>query len=86
MSEKISYEISIEFKFSDQEVSSSIFNSVLPEHQTVPYERSKVTFNRDGSELLLTIKAQDLSALRGTVSSYLRWISTSRKLINNMEE
>ena len=75
------YSVNIELDLMDENVSKSIFDGVLPDHETVPYERSKVTFNREGSKLKMVIKAEDLSALRGTVSSYLRWISTSRKLI-----
>ena len=75
------YSANIELDLMDENVSKSIFDGVLPDHETVPYERSKVTFNREGSKLKLVIEAEDLSALRGTVSSYLRWISTSRKLI-----
>lgn len=75
------YSVNIELDLMDENVSKSIFDGVLPDHETVPYERSKVTFNREGSKLKLVIEAEDLSALRGTVSSYLRWISTSRKLI-----
>lgn len=75
------YSVNIELDLMDENVSKSIFDGVLPDHETVPYERSKVTFNREGSKLKLVIKAEDLSALRGTVSSYLRWISTSRKMI-----
>ena len=75
------YSVNIKLDFREENITKSIFDGVLPEHKTVPYERSKVTFNREGSKLKLVIEAEDLSALRGTVSSYLRWISTSRKLL-----
>jgi len=36
--------------------------------------RSKITLNHRGNLLNLRIKAQDLTALRGSMNTYLRWI------------
>lgn len=48
--------------------------------------RSKVALKSDGNDLIIRIEAEDVSALRASISSYLRWISVAMSTRNVMEE
>ena len=67
----------IEVSFPDEETARIVYESVLYEHETVPYRRSRVEFLRDGNKIIIRFFARDNSALRGTLNSYLRWIKVA---------
>ncbi len=48
--------------------------------------RSRVTMESNGNDLIIRIEAEDVSALRASISSYLRWISVAMNTKNVMEE
>ncbi|ASI99701.1 KEOPS complex subunit Pcc1 [Thermococcus celer] len=64
----------IELSFPDEETAKVVYESVLYEHRSVPYRRSRIEFLRDGKKIRIRFLARDNSALRGTLNSYLRWI------------
>ncbi len=72
----------IEISFPDEERAKVVYESVLYEHKTVPYRRSRIEFLRDGKKIAIRFLAKDSSALRGTINSYLRWI---RVAIDSLE-
>ncbi|NPA47780.1 MAG: hypothetical protein GXO14_03920 [Thermococci archaeon] len=67
----------IELQLPDEEIASVVYRSVLYEHRTVPYRRSRIEFRLDGSRIIISFLARDSSALRGTLNSYLRWIKVA---------
>ena len=67
----------IELSFPDEETARVVYESVLYEHESVPYRRSRVEFLRDGDKIIIRFLAKDNSALRGTLNSYLRWIKVA---------
>ncbi len=67
----------IELFFPDEETARIIYGSVLYEHRSVPYRRSRIDFLLEGKKLILHFIARDNSALRGTLNSYLRWIKVA---------
>ncbi|ASJ10852.1 hypothetical protein A3L12_05820 [Thermococcus sp. P6] len=72
----------IELSFPDEETARIVYESVLYEHDSVPYRRSRVEFLREGRRIILRFTARDNSALRGTLNSYLRWIAVA---VNSIE-
>jgi tRNA threonylcarbamoyladenosine modification (KEOPS) complex Pcc1 subunit len=48
--------------------------------------RSAVSLESKGNDLIIRIEAEDVSALRATISSYLRWISVATATKDVMEE
>lgn len=64
----------IEIEFPDERIANVVYESVLPEHESVPYRRSRIEFEREENRIKIKFIAKDNSALRGTLSSYLRWI------------
>ncbi|KPU62305.1 hypothetical protein EP1X_09475 [Thermococcus sp. EP1] len=71
---------SIEIEFPNEEVARVVYESVLFEHKTVPYRRSKLDFSLNGSKIIINFMADDNSALRGTINSYLRWIKVALEI------
>ncbi len=67
----------IELTFPDEETARVVYESVLYEHKTVPYRRSRIDFLFDGRRIVIRFLAKDNSALRGTLNSYLRWIKVA---------
>jgi KEOPS complex subunit Pcc1 len=67
----------IELSFPDEETAKVIYESVLYEHKSVPYRRSRIEFTLEGKRLIIRFSARDNSALRGTLNSYLRWIKVA---------
>ena len=67
----------IELTFPSEEIAKVVYESVLYEHKTVPYRRSKIDFLLEGRTVIIRFLARDNSALRGTLNSYLRWIKVA---------
>jgi KEOPS complex subunit Pcc1 len=67
----------IEIEFPDEKVARIVYESVRIEHETVPYRRTKGTFTLEGRKIKFEFTAEDNSALRGTLNSYLRWIKVA---------
>jgi len=67
----------IEISFPDEETAKIVYESVLYEHESVPYRRSRIEFLREGNTVIIRFLARDNSALRGTLNSYLRWIKVA---------
>jgi len=56
---------------SDAEV---ILSSLKPEVESLSSNRSMVKIERNGNGVVLIIEADDVTALRAAVNSYLHWI------------
>ncbi len=64
---------------------SSIERALLPEiEEKIP--RSEVSLRTEGDALVIEIKAEDTTALRASLSSYLRWLSAALSAKEAMEE
>ncbi|ANF23165.1 KEOPS complex subunit Pcc1 [Thermococcus piezophilus] len=67
----------IELELPNEETARVVYESVLYEHESVPYRRSRIDFLLEGNRLIIRFLAKDNSALRGTLNSYLRWIKVA---------
>ncbi|ASJ03066.1 hypothetical protein A3L09_07260 [Thermococcus profundus] len=67
----------IELSFPSEDIARIVYESVLYEHESVPYRRSRIEFLLDGKKVVIRFLAKDNSALRGTLNSYLRWIKVA---------
>lgn len=59
----------------DEKTSEIVAKSLLPESKRI-VPRTKVEIENKNNKLVLTIIADDVSALRAGINSYLRWIKT----------
>jgi len=72
----------IVIEFPSEDIARIIHEAVFYEHVSVPYRRSRISFERDKNKIILEIIATDSSAMRGTVNSYLRWIKVAMDAID----
>jgi len=72
--------IVVRLNFPSEERLKIVLSALEPETRTPPSPRSRVKVEGRGSNLTLSFKATDTSALRAAVNSYLHWVS----LVNNM--
>lgn len=79
MSSKLEVYFSIRYNSEDQ--ARIIFASLLPEIQEQRFERSKVFISLKAQKMVVNVTAQDINAAKATISSLLRWISTTTKVV-----
>jgi tRNA threonylcarbamoyladenosine modification (KEOPS) complex Pcc1 subunit len=63
--------VEVDVNPSDAEV---ILSSLKPEVESLSSNRSRVKIERSGNGVMLIIVADDVTALRAAVNSYLHWI------------
>lgn len=84
MSTKLDIYFSIQYDTKDQ--AQIIFASLLPEIQEQRFERSKATVKLNGQKIVINVTAQDINAAKATISSILRWISTTTKAVMTLSK
>ncbi|MBD3230656.1 MAG: hypothetical protein GF329_20925, partial [Candidatus Lokiarchaeota archaeon] len=62
-----------------------IYNSILPEIEFAPTNRSKIEARLEGKDIILTVYALDFIILRAIVNSYLKWFTLSSKILKKIE-
>ncbi|MHA2202249.1 MAG: KEOPS complex subunit Pcc1 [Candidatus Ranarchaeia archaeon] len=68
-------------KYDTEDQASIIFTSLMPEIQEQRFERSKASIELKDQKIEICIIAQDINAAKATVSSILRWISSTTKAL-----
>ncbi len=71
----------VRLKFSSEKQLSTLISALTPEANAPVTRRANVKLKKDGSELTLTVEADDTVALRATLNSYLRWINSTINVI-----
>jgi len=71
----------IRLKFNSEKQLSTLISALTPEANAPVTRRANVKLKKDGSELTLTVEADDTVALRATLNAYLRWIISTINVI-----
>lgn len=58
-----------------------IYNSLKVESKN-DTDRTKVSINIKDDELILSVTAKDIAALRAALNSYIRWMDVALKMAN----
>jgi tRNA threonylcarbamoyladenosine modification (KEOPS) complex Pcc1 subunit len=77
---------SIRLKFQSKDQIDSIFKALEPETRAPVSSRSSVKMIKEGDSLNLIFEAQDTSALRAAINSYLHWILLTREVLESLEK
>ena len=77
--ESVKAEFQIEFE--THGIAEIILKSLEPEILSSPSQRSATNFKLTDKTLILEINAADVTSLRASVNSYLRWIRLSYDII-----
>lgn len=67
----------LEIDIGDPELVDILYRALGPETLSVPSDRARVTLTKLDGALTIMIQADDLTALRAAMNSYLAWISGS---------
>jgi tRNA threonylcarbamoyladenosine modification (KEOPS) complex Pcc1 subunit len=62
-----------------------LYSALLPETESVPSDRASTTIAVEGSVLVVDIRADDLTALRAAMNSFLSWISACLRTLDSMD-
>jgi len=76
----------IRLRFASEKQLSALINALTPEVQKQIGIRSKVDLSRDGQALVLNVEAQDTVALRAALNSYLRWINSTKNVLETVDK
>jgi KEOPS complex subunit Pcc1 len=60
-----------------------VYESLRPELQALPSERSKVSLEQSGDTLKLFVVAEDVVSLRAAVNTWLRLIKIAEDMLNS---
>ena len=76
------FELNIHIQYDSEEQAEIIFASLVPEMQEQHFDRSKAYIVLKAQKIEISISAQDINAAKATISSVLRWISSTTKALN----
>ncbi len=72
--------LSVEFDLGPR--ARMVYESLGPELQAIPSERSKVSLELSGGVLHLSVAAEDIVSLRAAVNTWLRLIRIAEDMLN----
>jgi KEOPS complex subunit Pcc1 len=75
----------VKANFPSEKISKSIQKALEPETKTSITGRSKVKLNREGKVITLAFEAEDTTALRASMNSYLSWLQLLKDLFSSLE-
>jgi len=76
----------IEIPLESERIAKILYSALLPETESIPSERATTTVSVKGSSLIVEIVANDLTAMRAALNSYIAWISACMKTIESIDE
>jgi len=76
----------VRLKFTSDKQLKTLFDALTPEAKAPVTRRAVVKLEKDGLFLLLNVEAEDTVALRSTLNTYLRWISSTSNVVELIEK
>ena len=71
----------IEVTFDSNKDAQVIFEALMPELHSAPSDKADAKLEIEKNKVLVTISAEDASAFRAAINTYLRWIKVSKSLM-----
>ena len=78
-------EAAIRIELPSEEQAKIVMRALRPEIESSPTRRSEVEIGLDGRKVLLRFKAEDTTALRASVNSYIRWVKLIEDTLSKAE-
>lgn len=76
----------IEIPLNSERIAKIIYSALLPETESIPSDRATSSVSVKGSSLIIEINANDLTAMRAALNSYIAWISACMRTIDSIDE
>jgi len=75
----------LEIPLGSERIAKILYSALLPETESIPSERATTSISVKGSSLVVEIIANDLTAMRAALNSYIAWISACMKTIESID-
>lgn len=75
----------VRLRLSSEKHVTTLLNALTPEANSPVTKRAKVTLDKEEAGLVLRVEARDTVALRTSLNAYLRWICSTVKVIEAIE-
>jgi tRNA threonylcarbamoyladenosine modification (KEOPS) complex Pcc1 subunit len=72
--------------FSSEKHLTTLLTALAPEADAPVTRRAKAILEKEGTFLVLKVEADDTVALRATLNAYLRWIGSTVKVLEVIEQ
>ncbi|MGD2073163.1 MAG: KEOPS complex subunit Pcc1 [Candidatus Thorarchaeota archaeon] len=76
--------VTVEIELESDKIAKNLFLALNPETKSVPSERAVTQLTVKGNMLIIDVEAEDLTALRAAINSFLAWLSGCQKVIKAM--
>ena len=76
----------LEIPLESERMANILYSALLPETESIPSERATTNVSVKGSSLLVEIVANDLTAMRAALNSYVAWISACMRTIDSINK
>ena len=74
----------LEIPLESERMANILYSALLPETESIPSERATTSVSVKGSSLIIEIVANDLTAMRAALNSYVAWISACMRTIDSI--
>jgi len=75
----------LRLKFPSEKHLDIVYEALLPETEKPATVRSRACIKKHGAFLILKVEARDTVALRAALNAYLRWINSTTKVLEVLE-
>ncbi len=75
----------IRLRLSSERQLTTLIDALAPEANRPVNLRTKAVLERDGDFVVLKVEAKDTVALRAALNAYLRWIGSTVKVLETVE-
>ena len=75
----------LEIPLDSERVANILYSALLPETESIHSDRATTKISVRGSLLIVEIDANDLTALRAALNSFVAWISACMKTIDSID-
>jgi KEOPS complex subunit Pcc1 len=79
MSEYV-HEAVFEYSYDDERAASIVAESVRPEVGDIEGDRTSATLGRDGTTVIVTVRARDLTALRAGINTWGSLVDVAERI------
>jgi len=76
----------VNLKFASEKQLDTVFSALTPEAKAPPTRRASIILKKEDVFLTLLVNAEDTVALRATINAYLRWIESTIKIMELVEQ
>ncbi len=75
----------LEIPVESEQKAKILYAALLPETESIPSDRATSSVAISGSSLIVEIDANDLTAMRASLNSFVAWISACLRMIDSID-